>query len=89
MLRYRYTHEVPTTFIDLVKDGKTWTPELGDEIDSSIQINHPYLELIAQEVADETPIIEAPKKLKDPPIVEKDETTAPDDATIGDDVKES
>ena len=46
MPKYRYTGDVPTVFITLQKDGHTWVPSKGDEIDSQEEIGHPLLELI-------------------------------------------
>lgn len=51
MPTYRYTGDVPTVFITLQKDGHTWVPSKGDEIDSQDEIGHPLLELIGKDSA--------------------------------------
>ena len=48
--RYRYTGDLPTVFISLVKDGHTFAPNKGDTIDWPTAIGHPLLELVVEEV---------------------------------------
>ena len=79
-MKYRYTHDVPNVFIDLVKDGHTWVPNKGDTITTDTAVNHPYLELVEDEVEQETPV---ETKQDEPEIaVQQEKPTAIDDGDI-------
>jgi|APCry1669189665_1035243.scaffolds.fasta_scaffold230698_1 hypothetical protein len=56
---YRYIGDMPTAFISLRKDGKTWTPSKGDTIKSSSPLAHPLLELVVREEKKAKPTEEA------------------------------
>lgn len=45
---YRYTGDLPTVFISLVRDGRSWAPNKGDTIDWPTPIGHPLLELVPE-----------------------------------------
>lgn len=44
--KYRYTGDVPTVFITLMKNGHTWVPKRDDTYSSLTPITHPLLELV-------------------------------------------
>ena len=46
MFTYVYTGDEPTAFISLRKDGVTWTPSKGDEIESDEVLRHPLLAIV-------------------------------------------
>jgi hypothetical protein len=58
MPTYRYTGDVPTVFISMRKDGRTWVPDKGDEIEWPEQVGHPFLEVVSPEkpAAPESPV---------------------------------
>jgi len=47
MPTYRYTGDIPTVFISMRKDGKTWVPDKGDEIEWPEEVGHPFLEVVS------------------------------------------
>lgn len=49
MPTYRYCGDEPTVFISLSKDGETWVPKRGDEIELEEAVSHPLLELVVAE----------------------------------------
>jgi hypothetical protein len=75
-LQYRYCGDEPTVFISLIKNGETWVPSRGDEIELDEPVSHPLLELIiakkSKVAAEAEPAQEAAAE------VEPEET--PDDA---------
>jgi hypothetical protein len=79
MPTYCYTGDMPTVFINMRKDGKTWTPRKGDTIKWPATVNHPLLELV----------VPAQKSVEKEPVtvsVEPDDTQSPETA---DESKES
>ena len=65
MPTYRYTGPVQTAFVDLVKDGATWSPEYGDTIETVALQSHPWLEEVTPE-ADEKESPAAPEPTTSP-----------------------
>ena len=48
MYIYRYTHNIPTLFINLQgEDGKSWYPNYGDTITVNRPLTHGFLELVS------------------------------------------
>ena len=73
MYTYRYTGDLPTVFVSLIKDGHTWMPSKGDTIDSTDPISHPLLEFV-----DEPPIQEARVVESTPDATTEQETVEPE-----------
>ena len=48
-LSYRYVGDEPTVFISFQKDGETWVPNQGDEIELDEPVSHPLLEQVIAE----------------------------------------
>lgn len=66
MSRYRYTGDAPTVFTTLQKDGHTWVPSKGDEIEIAEGVSHPLLELVSNDSAPQGGIVEsaAPREVE-------------------------
>lgn len=63
---------MPTVFITLQKDGHTWVPDTGDEIETEEEIGHPSLERITDEVQKSEPqsVVEPPENKESPETVD-------------------
>ena len=61
MPTYKYVGDLPTVFISLTKDGRTFMPSKGDTIDWPVPIGHPLLELVVETPA---PVVEKAPETK-------------------------
>ena len=80
MFTYRYTGDLPTVFLSLVQDGRSWVPNKGDTITWPTLIGHPLLELVTdvpatKGVSEKVTAVAEPEQDDDDTAVEE----APDD----------
>lgn len=84
MPRYRYINTTPVVFTQEVVNGKTWTPEPGEEADFDHEIDHPFLLLV---IGNKEPQKNDEVEIKPPAKI--DVATEQDIAINGEDLKES
>ena len=58
MPKYQYTHDVPTVFISLLKDGHTWVPSKGDTIEVDEPIAHAHLMLVQEHDGETSEVVD-------------------------------
>jgi hypothetical protein len=64
---YEYIGDVPTVFITLKSNGKTWEPKKGDKIVVDHFISHPLLVLVPQQEPEKNKADEKPATKKSEP----------------------